>query len=483
MSDEKEKPLSLLSAETSGGDTAGGGFTFQDGVILAKVPYWLARDGFTMMIREAMLDAEASFFVPGLSLRREGIEAKNHLLTPVEFWQEIDTFRRIDAASPDTYQWFTLVSTGLSAVLRPLANGLRRLRGAHGFYAPGSGVSDHSYTACLERIRTLGKSDDVAQFVFEKVLLEPDWSLVQDHCEGIFRQKISTHLPQLQDVPHSAITRMYDGLQTLISARRGQTVARHEIERVIKDSLPTGFTYLLQPVRLFTTKADEEAPTEAVRLEWSHFFGGDDRTYPEPSEWDIGVTGNLQQIREWLATAHRPRRLRLSGSRRLSASLAIGAEFSAVAGFAIEMEYRGGAWRTDDHVTPDTPPYDLEPEFTPGSGEQLLLAVGIPRPVLDDVYAYAQVVGLEGRPLLNLHSTSPIISPEQANAVVSTIKRHVTDALKQSGARSIDLFFAGPAPLALFLGHRLNATTPIQCYEWVSAGKYVPTCRLYAASK
>jgi SMODS-associated and fused to various effectors sensor domain len=36
---------------------------------------------------------------------------------------------------------------------------------------------------------------------------------------------------------------------------------------------------------------------------------------------------------------------------------------------------------------------------------------------------------------------------------------------------------AGPAFLALLLGHRINATAPIQSYEWVGSGKYVPTCR------
>jgi CBASS immunity sensor of nucleotide second messenger signals len=42
-----------------------------------------------------------------------------------------------------------------------------------------------------------------------------------------------------------------------------------------------------------------------------------------------------------------------------------------------------------------------------------------------------------------------------------------------------DLFFAGPAFLALFLGHRLNATARVQCYERVESGDYVPACLLF----
>ncbi|MBI4640000.1 MAG: SAVED domain-containing protein [Candidatus Tectomicrobia bacterium] len=51
--------------------------------------------------------------------------------------------------------------------------------------------------------------------------------------------------------------------------------------------------------------------------------------------------------------------------------------------------------------------------------------------------------------------------------------------LSSTGSKQIDLFFAGPASLALFLGHRLNATAPIQCYEHVSTGHYIATCRLF----
>lgn len=40
MSEPAPKPLSLLNAEASGGDTAEGGFTFQEGVILSKLPGW-----------------------------------------------------------------------------------------------------------------------------------------------------------------------------------------------------------------------------------------------------------------------------------------------------------------------------------------------------------------------------------------------------------------------------------------------------------
>jgi len=70
------------------------------------------------------------------------------------------------------------------------------------------------------------------------------------------------------------------------------------------------------------------------------------------------------------------------------------------------------------------------------------------------------------------------VSPHQANLVVREIKDLLSAALSRTGARQLDLFFAGPAFLALFFGHRLNATAAVQCYERTATGQYVPTCRL-----
>jgi hypothetical protein len=82
-------------------------------------------------------------------------------------------------------------------------------------------------------------------------------------------------------------------------------------------------------------------------------------------------------------------------------------------------------------------------------------------------------------PSLHLKGQDPIVSPEQANLAVRDIKERLSNALHRTGAQQIDLFFAGPAFLALFLGHRLNATAPTQCYEHIETGHYVPTCRLW----
>ncbi|MEM5604220.1 hypothetical protein AAHB51_05460 [Bacillus cereus] len=63
----------------------------------------------------------------------EAIEAKNHNMTPAKFWEEIERFKTMDKGSPGTYRWFTLSCTGVSDTIKPLINGLRRLRDPYSF--------------------------------------------------------------------------------------------------------------------------------------------------------------------------------------------------------------------------------------------------------------------------------------------------------------------------------------------------------------
>jgi SMODS-associated and fused to various effectors sensor domain len=164
----------------------------------------------------------------------------------------------------------------------------------------------------------------------------------------------------------------------------------------------------------------------------------------------------------------------------LSASLAIGFVFSAVSGFSVEMIYRGNVWATDAHPNSTTPVFPLSQAGSSEDvrGERLVVSIGIIRDIAEEVESDLARHGLVGMPVLHLKGREPIVSPEQANLVTGEIKGLVAKALHRTGARRVDLFFAGPAFLALFLGHRLNATAAIQCYEHVETGCFLPTCEL-----
>lgn len=483
MIDRENTPTpSLLENESRGGDINEGGISFQAEVVLSSIPKWMAMEGFTAMLREGMGDAEAKFFVPGRGFKKEFIEVKDHVVQPAKFWAEIDRFKQMESGSPGEYQWFTLASAGLSPDLRPLANSLRRIRGPYGFYDEDSPIMENSYEEYVQRVQKLGRSREDADFLFRKMLIEDDLSMHRSHGRAVFKQSLRDHLPYHREMPDRILEDIYAELSTFVQSRRNQTIARNELEQKLREKVPPNFQPLAQPVQLYTARDNEiDADTMELCFSWAPFFGGETRDYPPPEVWNKQLLGDLRETKDWILKHRRIRRISLSGNRRLSASFAIGSVFSAVSGFSVEMLYRGEVWATDTHPNDETPAYPLlsTGSFKNSTGERLVVSVSIVRDIADEVESDLKRHGLERTPVIHLKGESPIVSPQQANLAVREIKDLLSRALSITGARQLDLFFAGPAFLVLFLGHRLNATAPVQYYEQVASGRYVPTCRIF----
>lgn len=473
---------SLLERQSRGGDIGEGGINFQADVVLSMIPRWLRMEGFTSMVRESMGDAEAKFFVPGRGYKKEFIEVKDHQIRPAEFWEEIERFKQMERGSGGEYQWFTLASSGLHQDLHPLANSLRRIRDPYDFYED-SRIFANSYDGYRERIRGLGKTDEDADFLFRKVLILGDLSLARDTGNVLFKHSLNENLPYHRDLADRILEEIYTELSTFVRNRRNQTITRNEIEASLRARIPAQFQPPVFPIRVHTAinEIETDADKTAIRFEWAAFFAGENRNYPPPEVWSERLVGELLETKSWILERRATRRIFLTGNRRLSASLAIGSVFSAVAGFALEMQYREGVYATDAHaVAAETPDYRLQSQrFGNEKGERLFVSIGIIRDVMPEVDEYLQKQELYDLPRLHIKGDAPIVSPEQANLVAGKIKSLISESVVQSGAKQIDLFIAAPAFLALFLGHRLNATAPVQCYERVAAGQYEPTCLLF----
>ena len=474
-------PPSLLSDESRGGDTNEGGLDFQMAVLMAQLPRWLAMDGFTMLIREASGDFEAQFFVPGRGYLREFFESKDHQVTPAEFWAEIDQFKKFDYDKDREFQWFTLVSAGLSEGIRPVMNGLRRVRDPYGFYDAGSPVFAASYQAYVEVVEKLGRTAEDAAFLFTKVKVDPDWASARVRGAGNFKDAVGTELPQFANLPNRVLDEIYAGLGELVKAARNTPVKRRDLEERLRGLLlPAQPT--VAPVRMHTTTTGE--PPAALReliFSWERFFGGPERIYPPPAQWNEGLVRELHETKQWMLAHRVTRRVRLSGERRLSSSPAFGFVFSAVAGFAVEMVGRDGSvWATDDHACATTPPYQVKEEgsFRQQTGRDLVVGISFVRDISAEVMEAVSGFGLPCAPTLFLSGEAAVISAKQTNAIVMDLKKRVARALQTTHAQTIHLFFAGPAFVALLLGHRLNATAAVQCYEWTGHDRYVPTCLL-----
>ena len=480
--DPTPSPPSLLSAESRGGDINEGGLDFQQAVLMTYLPRWLAMEGFTMLIREASGDFEALFYAPGHSNAREFLEAKDHLVTPKEFWNEIQHFQKFDLTGKGEFRWFTLVSGGLSDELHPLINGLRRLRDPYAFYGPDSAILEKSYDDYVAIVKKLGHSAEDADFLFTKVKIEPDWAPARESGRAHFRDALLNEIPAFQDVPVRSVDDAYAALANVVRASRNKPIRRDELENTLRRFLPQEQRIALPAVRMYTAMdATHAAPRQELVFAWAKFFGGDERNFPPPPQWNDELLLELHDTKQWMLEHRATRRIRLSGNRRLSASVAFGSVFSAVAGFAIDMISRDSAiWSTDVHARSETQNYALScaQNRIECNADHLVVTIGILRNISTDVESALPSLALKTAPALHMSGKAPIVSADQANSVVAQLKQHIADAVRVSQAKTVHLFIAGPAFLALLLGHRLNATTPVQCYEWGGVGAYVPTCRV-----
>ncbi|CAM3850270.1 SAVED domain-containing protein [Marinicrinis lubricantis] len=481
MTDNNKSKPSLLEAESQGGDTAETGFDFQTSLILSKIPFWLSFEGFDSLIREGVADFEAKFFSPAEGIAREALEAKNHHIAPKEFWEEIERFKELDEGSPGTFGRFTLCCNGISEDIKPLINGLRRIRDPQPFYEDSSGVAVNSYADYVDRVRKFGKDENMAKFLYKKVLIEPNWNLLSDEqtAKGLFQEQLLRHLPDYLDIPGRDLAGIFNNLLALIRSNKARPITRKQIEETMQSAISEKYRTPPKPVVISTETEEVIKSDTSLQFEWASFFGGAERNYPPAVEWNSKLIPQLSETSKWIKEQRRTRRVELKGNRRISAAIAIGKVFSAVAGFAIDMDYRGELWSTDDHADSQTPDYALTSTVIKGSGDRLVVTVGIMKEnLVSEVEAFMKRNEISHLSKLHLYSSQAIVSAKQANSIVEKIKREISTVAGSMEAKKIDLFYAGPTHLALFLGYRSNALPPIQCFEMVRHNEYVPTCLL-----
>jgi hypothetical protein len=469
---------SLLEAESTGGDNSSTGLDFQAYLILCRIPYWLSFEGFSSCIWESIGDIEAKFFHPEYGEVIEVIEAKNHDLSPKKFWEEIERFKKMDDGSPGTYRWFTLSCTGLSRELHPLVNGLRRIRDPYTFYDPSSGVIQNSYKEYKEKVISLEKDEQIAEFLFNKVLIEHKWGSLNEQAKGMFNTELLKHQPDY-DLRSSEQEKVFTSLHNLVRSQKNKPVSRKQLKQTIY-SVVDEATIPLKSVRIHTANTNFPKERKELNFLWASYFGGQERRFPPSSEWDAKIS-KLIKTQEWIRANRSTRNIHISGNRRISSSLAFGSVFSAVSGFVIDAEQRDGeVWTTNDYNNESIPEYQINKELEETSGgDELIVTIGITRDsIADEVSVHLYKQGLNNLPKLHLNSKTPIISAAQANLVASKLKREIKSALVKTKANKVHLFYAGPGHLALLLGHRWNGLPSLLCYEWVSTGQYVLTCTI-----
>ena len=102
---------------------------------------------------------------------RTFMQVKDHDVQPAELKEVIEQFISRDAASPNAYQCFTVVCQSLSATLRPIENGLARLRGFNSFYDDVPHTLDSTKQEVDARLREVGLGDYL-DFIHQKVRID-----------------------------------------------------------------------------------------------------------------------------------------------------------------------------------------------------------------------------------------------------------------------------------------------------------------------
>lgn len=476
---------SLLERQSTGGDIAESGFSFQASYILTRICAWLAQDSFTAMIREAIGDVEARFYVPGHGYKKELIEVKNHPLTPSLFWSEVERFQQIHQYDPGLYRTFVLASAGASRDLQSLLSALQRIRGPQSFYEKESAIFQQSFQDFCTKVEKMGKKEEDAIFLWQYTDVIADGALHQSQGEALFKQTLLEYFPEYEELPARFLKDIYRALSDFVESRRNVLITRQELEEKIRGNIPAALLPPLCPVAFYTVSQAAFVQTDssprtsrAVRFDWEA-FAGDGNAFAPTQAWDKQLRTELEQTRAWMFQHHIQRRIRLLGDRRLCASLAIGATFSAVRGFSLEMDYRGTIFATDSYSDEHTPAYDWNVQSHLFEANRLIVSIGIIREIREEVEDYLHKQGNEMIPMLHLTSQKPLISAAHTNQAVGQAKKHIAAARARTRAQKIDLFLAGPSYFALFLGHRLNALTTIQCYQYTHAGDYFPACTLF----
>lgn len=471
---QKQNSLSLIAPQATGGDTAEGGFQYQINWTIARIPIWLAQDGFTEMIRESLGDVEAKFFVPGIGWCREFVEYKNHLLQPNEFWTEIEDFWGKNQQSPDSYQRFVLACPSVSTGLNSVMNALRRVRDAYPFYEDAQEIQDTSYSDFVEVVKKQNQSKDMADFLLSKVEFEIDLTDAEDRNRELFRETLFKYFPTFVGFSAKVSNAAHSHLMELVRSRKNQPIYRQELEDAIWKEVEEKDKPIIKIHTLHDEIADK-GPDGCLQFDWKSIFGGPDRNFPSAEEWNRKVINELQTTKKWVVSTKCPRQIHLSGHRRLSASVAIGSVFSAVSGFTIGMETKDGIYWTNNHPKENTPVYQWQQTLISGeSADAIAVGISIGRNIINDVEQYLETILFRGNRLYLLGDTA-LLSDDHANQAVQKAKLTIQEEVTKTQGKKIHLFLAVPAQFALFFGHRLNTVGKIQCYEWVSPNTYVPT--------
>lgn len=478
----RSRPGSLLAPEATGGIAAGKGFDFQTRYAACYIPVWLLKEAFQHLLFEGTGDIDVHYTEAGKVIRIH-LQVKDHEVTASELKAVLQQFVKTDTEYADTYKYFELVCPSVASALRPIVNGLARLRGAATFFDDKPQALAPTKEDVDDRLRKAGLADYI-DFIHAKVLFEVDHGDMHhdDRALNHFIGHLLQH-PEYANKLRAMVQPAFAEMMRAITAKKGVSVSRAEIETLLRAAVAAGIASEKKITLWLQNWTSEifDAPADYA-VDWSAHFDRPTRKVPSPEMWNNELVPQLEGLKKKILKDRKERLIRFRGKCALSSGIALGAVFPTVGGWAFEIPQPPAKddWRSD---APAASPYHLREEILEASpkGSDIVLGLNIRGDGRQDILKYIESTGNPPRIFAFMSPQSQgaqsIGGAGEAVAFGQAVREHLGQLLKKYGLRKTRIFFYGPLALAVFLGQHLTSVGEIQLFEYQDPG-YVLTCSL-----
>ncbi|MEQ1929521.1 MAG: SAVED domain-containing protein [Parvularculaceae bacterium] len=479
----KDPSASLVTPSAMGGIIGGKGFDFQTRYVVCHLPLWLQDAGFHQIFFEGAGDIDLRFVRDGCSSRKH-FQTKDHEVSPSEFKEVVETFRRFDAGMPGMYEAFHLVCPALSAALRPVETGLARLRGATPFYDDAANALASTKNDVDERMRARGLGDEQIAFIHDKVSIEIGHGDLahDDRAIELFIARLLSH-PDFAGKLRAMVQPAYAELVRRVGASKGVVLDKTAIESLLLAAVrPALSPEANVSVWLHNWTKETYEPPADYELDWTAHFDRASRRVPTPNVWAEDLLPQLDTLRKTIMTAGAARTIQFRGKCALSTGIALGAAFPTVGNWVFEIPQPPAQerWRSDAEPNAE---FALQVEIVEGvaGGEDLVVGFNIRGDGRRDVMSFVEASGAAPNAFVFLspptQGAQSIAGAGDAVAMARAARDRLGEILKARGLRKTRLFFFGPFALSVFLGQQLTSIGHVQLFEYQDPG-YVPSCLL-----
>lgn len=201
------------------------------------------------------------------------------------------------------------------------------------------------------------------------------------------------------------------------------------------------------------------------------------RSIADPADWDRVVLPRLSAAAKNLET-FRSRRVHVIASVRLPVWFAIGRTLPGVRRWVISLDQDDAEWASN--ARGGSAQLLTVAESLLGGGRDLVVCVALRHDPTADVRSYVATAGIPAGHIYTVTGETRIgpgavTDAAWATSWVAALQDALIAKVRDTGAEHVHLFMAGPAGVAILLGHQWNVLPGVTVYEHLRGPEYAPT--------